>query len=822
VDAIRSAWGSISEISLEVLSGKVKPSETLDTTLYQGPVEIRRKERDTSKDTKFMDIFNSPNIVAERRALFKPFYNMAKDSIFRQERMRADFSRTADKIFGTPGLFGRRGGLVTKAQRETFFDILIEGDALEHVFSDAELTERGAAADTIKAYRMIRGMFDRMHRMINAQRNKYGKDEMAYRTGYVPHFFHSWRVMRDGEILSSYRSLREAVKAAENMEGTGLVIEPFQDDFGGQMQLDAVILGDMSYFKLINNVKNVFALTKEEAAAFVSGDIAKMQNRSRIFKNAKQRRGVKGWDHDMEYALRHYANYAARYIAMDTLKHDGINLFERTFGRWRSEHKGLGNYTKQYLSAVLGNPVKIDETLNNWVRNSWIGQHVKDYIGDRPFEMLANSIAGLTAISKLGLLNFSSALMNYTQFVGTTAVLGYGPVAAAMAEYARPNAHTKALYRATGVEDSITMENPSGYSKAHQTRKALSGMQLFRYADGMVRKVTVIAAYRKALSEGKNKAAAIEYAKKVNDDVNFDYSVADTPYFMTQSGALGKLAFQFKKYGIKELELISKLKTPGQKIRFWVPMLLLSGVFGLPGGELLKKILEKIFAGDDEDLELELKKSVAELPLPGTVRKAILYGALSNAGIDIGKRVGMGDFIPSEMRDFTGPAASTIANAWQALPKIWNDGNFIDTIEAVSPGIANVLKGLYLGETRDKRRGRLRFEYATSWEKAFKTMGFRPIRESIESDAVRLANYEQRQKSGSETDAIDDFIRVSGKPGTPAYKASVQRLVELGITKKRLESEMEKRRMGGEAKRKMWENRNNPEILRLMQNYQSM
>jgi hypothetical protein len=492
--------------------------------------------------------------------------------------------------------------------------------------------------------------------------------------------------------------LQEAVKAAKNMKDGGLVIAPFGDDFGGQMQLDAVTLGDMQYFKLVNNVRNVFALTLKEAQDFVSGDVAKMQNRSRMFKNATHRKGVAGWNHDMEYALRHYLNYAARYIAMDTLKHDGINLFERTFGRYRSEHKGLANYTKQFLDAALGNPGKIEETLNNLVRNSWIGRHVKDYIGDRPATMLSSSAAGLIAIAKLGFWNISSAAMNFTQILGTAAKIGYGPTAAAMAEYAgnlaRPNFATMRLYRETGVEDNISMENPSGYSKIHQIRGKLTGMSLFRAADGMARKVTVIGAYRKALAEGKNKNAAIEYAKEVNDDVNFDYSVVGAPHFMRQLGPIGTLMFQFKKYGIKELELISKMNGK-ERAKLLVPMLLLSGIFGAPGGDALKAFIDLLIPGDDDrDLEMEIKKWVSETSLPDLVKKTILYGALSNLGIDIGRRVGMGDFIPSELSDFTGPTFSTIYRTWNAVPKIFDDGNFFDMIEAVSPGLANPIKAI--------------------------------------------------------------------------------------------------------------------------------
>ena len=89
-------------------------------------------------------------------------------------------------------------------------------------------------------------------------------------------------------------------------------------------------------------------------------------------------------------------------------------------------------------------------------------------------------------------------------------------------------------------------------------------MMAFRLVDGMARKVTLIGAYRKALSEGKNRAAAIEYAKQVNDDVNFDYSVADTPNFIRRTGPIGTLLFQFKKFPVKMLELalpgVGKLK----------------------------------------------------------------------------------------------------------------------------------------------------------------------------------------------------------------------------------------------------------------------
>jgi hypothetical protein len=102
--------------------------------------------------------------------------------------------------------------------------------------------------------------------------------------------------------------------------------------------------------------------------------------------------------------------------------------------------------------------------------------------------------------------------------------------------------------------------------------------------------------------------------------------------------------------------------------------------------------------------------------------------------------------------------------------------------------------------------------------------GARPIRESIESDAVRIANYEQAKKSARETGAIDDYVRLveAGKSGTPEYQEARKRLSELKIRPERVWAEMKKRRSGTEYERKLKENRKNPEQYKFLQSYQGM
>lgn len=781
--------------------GDAQPRPKTVTTKTRGGVEVERKVRDTSNDTRMMDLFNSPSVVAKRHGKFRPFFGMAKEAVEKQERMRSNWNKAVDAIYGRKG----RGGLLSKEQVSLFNETLLEGDALGKAFSAEELRERGFDNSMARAYRLVRGLYDNAHRMLSAQRNKYGKEDMEYRKGYVPHFFHAWRVLDDKGIVTSFRSMNEAIKAAEKMKkedkSRNIRVAPALDDFGGRGKLDAVTLGDMQYFKLMGNVEKAMDLTLEEARGLLEG-AARMKGRSRVFKNAWERKGVAGFDANMEYALRHYLNLSARYIAMDTLKHDGINLFERTFGRFDNDHKGLARYTKDYINDVLGVPSDVEQTLNNWVRNSWLGKYLPNIIGDRPATVVANSIASLTAHCKLGFLNIASAAMNLSQLNGTQAIIGPIWTARALKEYLHPNQMTLRLYADAGVEENITAENPSGYSKVHQARGLLAdtSMMAFRLVDGMARKVTLIGAYRKALSQGMNRSAAIEYAKQVNDDVNFDYSVADAPNFIRRTGPIGTLLFQFKKFPVKMMELalpgVGKLKG-WEQVRFWAPMVALSGVFGLPGFDWLKDWLKSIFG---KDLELETKKLIAESSLPEPVKRTILYGALSNLGVDVGRRAGMGDFFPSELKDLTGPAAATAARVVESLPKIFDDGNFMDTIEALSPGLANPIKAV-MGEARDRRRGRVAFRYETPGERIARATGARPIREAIENDAVRIARYEQQERSAAEADAIDDFIRAREDSDASALDRAQDRLRKLRITPDRIRAEMIRRRSpdGGES-----------------------
>ena len=117
------------------------------------------------------------------------------------------------------------------------------------------------------------------------------------------------------------------------------------------------------------------------------------------------------------------------------------------------------------------------------------------------------------------------------------------------------------VWKDLGLEAQIGIDVAGGYSKTEVSGLAsltgrlskLAGgsMYLFRLSDTYTRAVTLLTAYNKALDEGMTKQEAIEYAKEINDKVNFDYSIADSPGIFRAFGPLSKVLLQFKKYPVK-------------------------------------------------------------------------------------------------------------------------------------------------------------------------------------------------------------------------------------------------------------------------------
>ena len=82
-----------------------------------------------------------------------------------------------------------------------------------------------------------------------------------------------------------------------------------------------MVVGDKDYMKMMLRIMKHTEMTLPEANAFLHDSVGvTKKGRHRFFGNAQHRKGAKGFDQDVQWALTHYLNASARYVAMEHFK----------------------------------------------------------------------------------------------------------------------------------------------------------------------------------------------------------------------------------------------------------------------------------------------------------------------------------------------------------------------------------------------------------------------------------------------------------------------------------------------------------------------
>lgn len=662
--------------------------------------------------------------------------------------------------------------------------------------------------------------------------------------GYVPHFFHDFYVVVQNDdgtttTVDSGRNVKEAYKKAEQYlkdnENAKLIIRPKRFDFnevGIDEEYYAEMVGDGAYKKINKRIANEFDMSIDDVEQLLNkkGDNKNKVRRSskhRFFGNIQHRTGAKGYeDKDLNWVLRHYFNSACRYEALETeFKPKAISYFERIYGRIGTDNKylnGTARYIKDYINDVNGNPsaweIKANEILNNnWI---WRKYFVSRY-GERAALSVFGNVTNKIAILKLGVWNVSSAMLNLMQLLNTIALLtDKNPVKAA-SEVGKAMKDVAALTEGqtekriaklkpdeikamedTGVLYELGLDSGAGYSKTSFGKWGDRSMILFKSSERLARCATILAAYRKARNVlNKNHDEAVEYARDINRKANFDYGIQAAPNIFRRGSIISQVLLQFMKYPIKQFELMrdfmpfngKKDITWQQKATFWGGWIFFAGAFGLPAEDLLWALVglisEPVFGVSPKQAVrqflLEASKD-ASLPERLAIR-TLLYGGLSNVGIDISSRVGMADIIPGlgedynkdanpiikAMEKFGGATGGTIAQFYLNATK----GDNLGMLRSISPGAYNMYTAA-IGESRDGR-GRITTKYDDAMSRIIRGMGFKSTNEAIDTELGSLKYYNMKKKAEERQNAIDDYLDAEERKENLA--PYIKKLNELGV-----------------------------------------
>ena len=650
-------------------------------------------------------------------------------------------------------------------------------------------------------------------------------------TGYMPHFFHEWMVYEKYQdpntgqtrytTIGSGRTMNEAVKigneiAAKNKDKQ-YVLRPKGFDLSAE---NSVVIGDMDFAQMTKKLAENTEMTLTDARAFLQEDVGvSLKSRHRFLGNAMKRKGAEGFDEDVMWVLAHYLNSTARYVAMEEFKPWAISMYERFFGAFDAEPKNLtAKYCKDFINDVNGNPRGVEVWLNDLIKKTWLGKHVADSYGDRVALAINGELSTWNAITKLGLCNFASAAVNFSQFINVGAALNdYGYAMKGLKKALNPSALDEKIIEASGLLDDINMaDDNGGYTQRRggKVRGIYSAVKKggewtlipFQKADTLMRKAAVLGAYYQGVEQKGMKTApgdelsaeALDYAQEINDDANFDYSSANAPNMLRAGSVVTQQLFQFQKYPIMQFEFmynILKNGTRGQKVRMFVPYVLFCGIgASIPFGSLFNQLFSFLLGlatGDDEDIAQEVKAEVLRWAGKDPVKKAIaetaLYGVLAPTfGLDISGRIGMSNAFAGEFygekpdsisgiagQQLGGPMAVSAINMLRQA----HEGNPIEALKALSPALGNMAQA-WAGESRTTRH-RVNTRYDTAYDKIAHALGFRSV---DESNNAFIMNYEYEQKSKlnrTKQEAIQEYIDAPSDANRRTINA-------LGITERQI------------------------------------
>lgn len=484
---------------------------------------------------------------------------------------------------------------------------------------------------------------------------------------------------------------------------------------------------------------------------------------SRVSARTMQRElNLGGWARDID-TFEHYIHGIERYIELAPARVEIMNLRNKIAEmagmpdvtkpgelpkRYSKEYANMLGRSDAAIEALEGYPTGLDSRIRSaFQKRGW-----DPNILDRAYSAINSAEATL----KLG-SNPTSAIVNLFQTVLTTYPVlrekwtGYGVLHAYDTKY-NPLVHELGVESGGNIMDVDTFQAFKG-GYLHRIKEATGpketagatatasyrafqdlGLMLFSGTEKFNRRVAIIGAYEKALSEGKSIKEAKNYARDVMARTQFLYTPAEAPIIFS---GIPRPALQFKTFSIRMLEFMTGLRGV-EIIRFFVGMAL-TGAAGLPLLSPISKISKALFDYDIED-ELKRKHPVASRGLPGLI------------GVDLTRNVGFADWLGTGSLDpkrLVGPFGSDVINATLAgfakgkslmgSPSRSGEVDIDNFVRGLSPSFRRVADETLRMATQpisiDPRTGNIILKNLTPVERVEMIVGLTPIRVSDERAA---------------------------------------------------------------------------------------
>ena len=323
------------------------------------------------------------------------------------------------------------------------------------------------------------------------------------------------------------------------------------------------------------------------------------------------------------------------------------------------------------------------------------------------------------------------------------------------------------------------------------------GRQMPRSIEAINRTVTAIAAYRLEMQRSGDHDVATRYAQETNNMTQGLYSHSNAaPIF---NHPLGKISFQFKKYGQLVYGLIGhnvgkaiRNAEPGDRAEAVKTLaymaathVVMAGALGLPTEPLKWLIIGANQAGvteanwaDVENYVREILASAFGQQLGEIAARGVSRALPAGFAFDMSSRVGLQDLftfgeprsadqqdLKSFMWDVVGGAPVSLAGDWFKGSQALMNGEWVEAAERFTPikVVADAIKSYRV--TSEGKKTEAGYESLAPYsmgEAAIRTLGFTPARESETAEARNYFYSATKRASAERNSLMQDWYQASG------------------------------------------------------------
>lgn len=315
------------------------------------------------------------------------------------------------------------------------------------------------------------------------------------------------------------------------------------------------------------------------------------------------RLGAKGYREDTWAALDAYVKRATRKVHMDPALaklEDASNHLEES--QW--------NYVKRYADRINMRPTEWDNLIDNGIK-SVIGYRA----GQRPIAAISKGLRQATYRGMLG-INPGSALRNLSQGVNTYAKLGEKYTAIGYSKLFN-KANMLELEQSGVLNPAFIQDRSLSAIKTKMQKADKVLFYMFEKAEKINRGAAYFGAKAKGLAQGMSEEEAIQFAKKITRETQFNFGTIDTPVGM--SSDIVKTLTQFQTFTTKQIEFLAEMaknKEYAGLIRYTLGGLVFVYTIGQAFGMKPQDLIPAYRIGTPPSLKLptEAVKAVTDMP----------------------------------------------------------------------------------------------------------------------------------------------------------------------------------------------------------------